>query len=130
MLQLYRPTKEMLLRQCCRIIRQHKFQEIASRDQIAALKYLQTELASTIDHKNDEETKEVCVCFSYGSSEIIVIISRVYINYVFFSFSCLLAVCSKINQERLKVSIREILYKSLFEKKKKIHFRKKKVHLI
>lgn len=51
----------MLLRQCCRIIRKHKFQEIASRDQIAALKYLQTELASTIDHKNDEETKEVCI---------------------------------------------------------------------
>ncbi|XP_042910813.1 muskelin isoform X2 [Parasteatoda tepidariorum] len=57
-LHLFRPTKEMLLRQCCRIIRQHKFQEIASVDQIAALQYLQTELASTVDHQNSEETKE------------------------------------------------------------------------
>ncbi|KFM80694.1 Muskelin, partial [Stegodyphus mimosarum] len=57
-LHLYRPTKDMLLRQCCRIIRQHKFQEIASNDQIAALQYLQTELASTIDHQNIDEAKE------------------------------------------------------------------------
>lgn len=60
----------MLLRQCCRIIRQHKFQEIASRDQIAALKYLQTELASTVDHKNDEETKEVCICSQVACCQI------------------------------------------------------------
>lgn len=53
----------MLLRQCCRIIRQHKFQEIAAKDQIAALKYLQTELAGTIDHKNVEEAKEVSELF-------------------------------------------------------------------
>ncbi|XP_054707459.1 muskelin-like isoform X2 [Uloborus diversus] len=73
-LHLYRPTKEMLLRQCSRIIRQHKFQEIAARDQIEALHYLQTELASTIDHKNSDETKEfqllACNLFKEKESEV------------------------------------------------------------
>ncbi|GIZ04436.1 hypothetical protein CEXT_449462 [Caerostris extrusa] len=57
-LHLYRPTKEMLLRQCFHIIRRHKFQEIADSDPIAAVRYLQTELASTVDHSNPEETRE------------------------------------------------------------------------
>ncbi|KAF8793796.1 Muskelin like protein [Argiope bruennichi] len=57
-LHLYRPTKDMLVRQCRRIIRQHKFQEIADKDPVAALHYLQTELANTVDHSNHQETKE------------------------------------------------------------------------
>lgn len=79
----------MLLRQCSRIIRQHKFQEIASRDQIAALKYLQTELASTIDHKNNEETKEVSIFPENKFFEIIVISMSKFTNFSSVPVTCL-----------------------------------------
>ncbi|XP_023228527.1 muskelin-like [Centruroides sculpturatus] len=57
-LQLCRSTKEQLLRQCQRLIRQHHFQEITQNDPVAALTYLQTELAATVDHNDIEETRE------------------------------------------------------------------------
>ncbi|XP_067122078.1 muskelin [Centruroides vittatus] len=57
-LQLCRSTKEQLLRQCQRLIRQHHFQEITQNDPVAALTYLQTELAATVDHNDIEESRE------------------------------------------------------------------------
>ncbi|KAG8180418.1 hypothetical protein JTE90_022767 [Oedothorax gibbosus] len=57
-LRLCRPSKESVVRRCCGILRRHRFQEIAAEDPTAALQYLQTELASTVDHSNPQEAKE------------------------------------------------------------------------
>ena len=47
------------MRRCRYLIRKHRFQEMAQTNPIQALAYLQTELADTVNHKNEEETKEV-----------------------------------------------------------------------
>uniref|UniRef100_A0A224Z4H8 Muskelin n=1 Tax=Rhipicephalus zambeziensis TaxID=60191 RepID=A0A224Z4H8_9ACAR len=57
-LQLCRPSKEQLLRRCRQLVRQHCFREITFEDPLAALRYLQTELADTVDHSNIEEERQ------------------------------------------------------------------------
>ncbi|XP_066283972.1 muskelin-like [Branchiostoma lanceolatum] len=57
-LKLCRASKEQLLRRCRYLIRRHKFQEIAAADPLAALQFLQCDLASIVDHEDDEETRE------------------------------------------------------------------------
>uniref|UniRef100_A0A2R5LHF5 Putative muskelin n=2 Tax=Ornithodoros turicata TaxID=34597 RepID=A0A2R5LHF5_9ACAR len=57
-LQLCRPSKELLLRRCKHLVRQHCFREITFENPLSALKYLQTELADTVDHGNPEEERE------------------------------------------------------------------------
>ncbi|XP_077487639.1 muskelin 1 isoform X1 [Amblyomma americanum] len=57
-LQLCRPSKEQLLRRCRQLVRQHCFREITFEDPLAALRYLQTELADTVDHSNVEEERQ------------------------------------------------------------------------
>lgn len=57
--QLYRPSSEYLLRQCRFLIRKHQFLELSANHPRQALAYLQTELASTVNHNDPEETKEV-----------------------------------------------------------------------
>ena len=37
------------------------FSELASNNQMQALKYLHTSLASIVDHKNPKEEREVCI---------------------------------------------------------------------
>lgn len=37
----------------------HRFEEIAAKDKVAALEYLQTTIAEIIDHSDVEQTKEV-----------------------------------------------------------------------
>ncbi|XP_071960685.1 muskelin-like [Antedon mediterranea] len=57
-LQLCRPSNDSILRRCRYLIRKHKFHELASDNQVDALRYLQTELAETVNHKDEEETQE------------------------------------------------------------------------
>ncbi|XP_061418708.1 muskelin isoform X2 [Lethenteron reissneri] len=57
-LKLCRPAREDLLRRCRYLIRKHRFQEKAVTEPVAALTYLQTELADTVDHSDPTETKE------------------------------------------------------------------------
>jgi len=59
-LKLVRPTEQDLLRQCKLLLRKQKFEELAANgDSLNALKYLQTELAELIDHRDPQQTKEV-----------------------------------------------------------------------
>ncbi|KAK2151233.1 hypothetical protein LSH36_371g00004 [Paralvinella palmiformis] len=57
-LKLCRPSQNHLLRRCLYLIRRHRFQEIAQTDTIAALRYLQSDLAAIVDHTDTEETSE------------------------------------------------------------------------
>ncbi|KAI0218378.1 Muskelin [Lamellibrachia satsuma] len=57
-LKLCRPSMEHLLRRCRHLVRRHHFQEIAAHSPVAALHYLQADLAETVDHSDPEETKE------------------------------------------------------------------------
>ncbi|GAB6029244.1 Muskelin 1, intracellular mediator containing kelch motif [Chamberlinius hualienensis] len=57
-LKLVKPSKVQLLRRCRYLIRKQQFQEIAAKDTISAMHYLQTELSSTVDHADTEEQKE------------------------------------------------------------------------
>lgn len=57
-LKLCRITPDQLLKQCRRLIRQHHFREIAAKDPIAGMTYLQEKLAEIVDHSNDDERKE------------------------------------------------------------------------
>ncbi|KAK7873640.1 hypothetical protein R5R35_009328 [Gryllus longicercus] len=57
-LQLCRPTHLQLLQRCKLLIRKHRFEEIALKNRMAALHYLQTSLSEIIDHDDPEQTKE------------------------------------------------------------------------
>lgn len=57
-LEICRPTKNLILRHCRRLIRRQHFQEITKQDPISALHYLQTELAELVDHSDPDETRE------------------------------------------------------------------------
>nr|CAD7442984.1 unnamed protein product [Timema bartmani] len=57
-LQLCRPSHEQILQKCKLFIRKHRFEELAVKDRMAALQYLQTSLSEIIDHENSEQTKE------------------------------------------------------------------------
>jgi hypothetical protein len=57
-LQLIRPSRKDVLRRCKLMIRQCNFSELASNNQMQALKYLHTSLASIVDHKNPKEERE------------------------------------------------------------------------
>ncbi|XP_043287689.1 muskelin isoform X2 [Venturia canescens] len=57
-LRLCRPSREQILRKCKLIIRKYKFEELAMRDSIEALEYLQNEVSDIIDHDDEEQTKE------------------------------------------------------------------------
>ena len=49
----------MLLRRCKYLIRKCHFQELSAHDPTGAMLYLQNDLASVINHDNEEEKKEV-----------------------------------------------------------------------
>ncbi|XP_023702338.1 muskelin [Cryptotermes secundus] len=57
-LQLCRPTHAQLLQRCKLLIRKHRFEELAAKNQMTALHYLQTTLSEIIDHNDPEQTKE------------------------------------------------------------------------
>ncbi|XP_022109692.1 muskelin-like [Acanthaster planci] len=57
-LELVRPLKDQVVRRCKHLIRKHRFQEIAMSNPVQALRYLQTELYETVNHKDEQETKE------------------------------------------------------------------------
>lgn len=57
-LELCRPTHESLLRECRYLIRKHCFEEMTKTRPVAALKYLQTELFSTVDHSDTQKKQE------------------------------------------------------------------------
>ncbi|XP_046436398.1 muskelin isoform X1 [Neodiprion lecontei] len=57
-LELCRPSHEQILRKCKLIIRKHKFEELAMKNSIEALEYLQTQVYEIIDHADPEQTKE------------------------------------------------------------------------
>ncbi|XP_033208683.1 muskelin isoform X2 [Belonocnema kinseyi] len=57
-LKLCRPSHEQILRNCKLIIRKHKFEELAMKDTIEALEYLQTKVFEIIDHSDKEQSKE------------------------------------------------------------------------
>ncbi|XP_015597500.1 muskelin isoform X2 [Cephus cinctus] len=57
-LRLCRPSQEEILKKCKLIIRKHKFEELALRNSIEALEYLQTQISEIIDHSDEEQTKE------------------------------------------------------------------------
>ncbi|XP_069681633.1 muskelin [Periplaneta americana] len=57
-LQLCRPTHAQLLQRCKLLIRKHRFEELAARNRMTALHYLQTTLSEIIDHDDPEQTKE------------------------------------------------------------------------
>ncbi|XP_012278648.1 muskelin isoform X2 [Orussus abietinus] len=57
-LRLCRPPHEQILRKCQLIIRKHKFEELASKNSVEALEYLQTKISEIIDHNDVEQTKE------------------------------------------------------------------------
>nr|CAD7262827.1 unnamed protein product [Timema shepardi] len=57
-LQLCRPSHEQILQKCKLFIRKHRFEELAVKDRMAALQYLQTSLSEIIDHEDSEQTKE------------------------------------------------------------------------
>ena len=64
-LQLLRPSRNDVLRRCRIMIRQCNFSELASTNQMQALKYLHTSLASIVDHNNPKEEREVKPLRSY-----------------------------------------------------------------
>ncbi|XP_049964033.1 muskelin isoform X1 [Schistocerca serialis cubense] len=57
-LQLCRPTHSQLLQKCKLLIRKHRFKELALKNSMAALHYLQTTLSEIIDHTDEEQTRE------------------------------------------------------------------------
>lgn len=57
-LQLSRPSHGQLLQKCKLLIRKHRFKELALKNSMAALQYLQTTLSEIIDHNDEEQTKE------------------------------------------------------------------------
>ncbi|XP_064633309.1 muskelin-like [Lineus longissimus] len=57
-LKLSRPSKEQLLRKCKYLLRKQRFQEIASTNPVNALRYLQTDLAQTVDHSDLDDSRE------------------------------------------------------------------------
>lgn len=62
-LQLCRPSREQILKRCKRLIRKYKFEELATKDGIEALEYLQTEVSEIIDHADEDQAKEVYIYF-------------------------------------------------------------------
>lgn len=63
-LKLCRPSHDQVLRNCKLIIRKHKFEELAMKDTIEALEYLQTKVSEIIDHNDEDQSKEVDYLFS------------------------------------------------------------------
>ncbi|XP_063226200.1 muskelin isoform X2 [Bacillus rossius redtenbacheri] len=57
-LQLCRPSTEQVLQRCKLLIRKHRFEELAAKNSMAALHYLQTSLSEIIDHEDQEQTRE------------------------------------------------------------------------
>ncbi|XP_021957307.1 muskelin isoform X2 [Folsomia candida] len=57
-LKLIRPTADELLKKCKLLLRNQKFEELASKDSLNALIYLQTSLSELIDHEDIEQTNE------------------------------------------------------------------------
>ncbi|KAK7061161.1 Muskelin 1, intracellular mediator containing kelch motif [Halocaridina rubra] len=57
-LRLCRPSTEQLLHTCILLIRKHKFNELARDNSVSALKYLQTQLHSAVDHSDPEQVQE------------------------------------------------------------------------
>ncbi|XP_037092841.1 muskelin-like isoform X2 [Pollicipes pollicipes] len=57
-LKLTRPTCTEILRQCKLLLRRQRFEELVTEDVMAALQYLQTELASTVDHADAEQERQ------------------------------------------------------------------------
>ena len=49
----------MLLRRCKYLIRKCHFQELSAHDPTGAMLFLQNDLASVINHDNEDEKKEV-----------------------------------------------------------------------
>lgn len=64
-LELCRPSHEQILKKCKLIIRKHKFEELATKNSIEALEYLQTKVYEIIDHSDPEQTKEVRVFMKF-----------------------------------------------------------------
>ena len=62
-LRLCRPSREQILRRCKLIIRKYRFEELAMKNSIEALKYLQTDISEIIDHTDEVQTKEVSTKF-------------------------------------------------------------------
>ncbi|XP_037789855.1 muskelin-like isoform X1 [Penaeus monodon] len=57
-LRLCRPSTEQLFQTCVLLIRKHRFSELARSNSVEALKYLQTELYSAVDHGNPSQVQE------------------------------------------------------------------------
>lgn len=57
-LKLCRPSHEQILKRCKLLIRKHKFEELALKNSVEALEYLQTKVSEIIDHNDVEQTKE------------------------------------------------------------------------
>ncbi|XP_014207147.1 muskelin [Copidosoma floridanum] len=75
-LELRRPSHEQILDKCKLIIRKYKFAELAVVDTFEALDYLQTQVAEIIDHKDEQQIKELHMltsllfCNQFGHKEL------------------------------------------------------------
>ena len=59
LMQLCRPSVNHLKKRCKYQLRKHQFQEIAAANPMEALSFLQNQLHDMVDHKDEEESKEV-----------------------------------------------------------------------
>ncbi|XP_043224158.1 muskelin-like [Amphibalanus amphitrite] len=57
-LKLTRPTCSEVLRQCRLLLRKQRFEELVPSDPVAALQYLQTEVAAAVDHADAEQERQ------------------------------------------------------------------------
>jgi hypothetical protein len=57
-LNLTRPTLEGIAAQCRYLIRRQQFRELCRNDPKSAMRFLQTDLSSAVDHNNPEQSKE------------------------------------------------------------------------
>lgn len=57
-LKLTRPNCTEILRQCKLLLRRHRFEEMVPVNAVAALQYLQTEVADAVDHSDAEQERQ------------------------------------------------------------------------
>lgn len=57
-LQLNRPTIETIISRCQYLIRRQQFRELCREDPKKAMRFLQTDLSSAVDHSDPEQSRE------------------------------------------------------------------------
>lgn len=77
-LQLKKPSRNDILRQCQYLIRRQEYEEIAKKDPIQGVGYLQTKLYDIIDHENAVQLNEVIYYNFSNLSFVIQFLRQIY----------------------------------------------------